>query len=113
MLYPYLGIIVKRSIYNLLIKRWYNKETVRITDLSMTQPLFQDIPIWFEFDSGQRINLNSSVIFEDTTGLYQFLRCRGQRLIAKQIRVNSKFVAVPRFYAPIIFYEKNYRNWQL
>ena len=113
MLYRYLGVLVKRYIYNLLIKKWHNEETARLTDFAMIQPLSQDIPIWFEFDSGQLINLNSSVIFEDTTGLYQFLRCRGQRLIAKQIRVNSKFVAVPRFYAPIIFYEKNYRNWQL
>lgn len=81
------------------------------TDFAIRQPLSPSIPIWFEFDSGKRINLNGDVIIEDITGLYQFLRCRGQRIIAKKINVNSNFV--PRLNAPIVFYEKDYHNWQL
>lgn len=84
-----------------------------LSNLSITRQLPQNIPIWFEFDSGKRINLNSNVIIEDTTGLYQFLRRRGQRTIAKQINVSSRFVLVPRIHPPIVFYERNYRNWQL
>jgi len=41
-----------------------------LSDPSITRKLPQNIPIWFEFNSGQRINLNSNVIIEDTTGLY-------------------------------------------
>ena len=96
-----------------LWKKCRDKRLFLLSDLFITRQLPQKIPIWFEFYSGQRINLSSNVILEDTTGLYQFLRYRGQRLIARQIRVNSKFVSVPRLYAPIIFYEKNYCNWQL
>jgi|SRR5699024_5093136 len=84
-----------------------------LNDFSITQLLPQDIPIWFEFDSGRRIDLNSNVIIEDITGLYQFLRCRGQLIIARQINVNSKFILVPRLVSPVIFYEKDYRNWKI
>jgi|25_taG_2_1085351.scaffolds.fasta_scaffold22865_1 hypothetical protein len=84
-----------------------------LSDLSITRQLPQNIPIWFEFNSGQRINLNSNVIIEDTTGLYQFLRHCGQRTIAKQINVSSRFVLVPRIHAPIVFYERDYHDWQL
>ena len=72
-----------------------------LSDLSITRQLPQNIPIWFEFNSGQRINLNSNLIIEDTTGLYQFLRHCGQRTIAKQINVSSRFVLVPRIHAHV------------
>ena len=104
---------MKRVLDNVFLKKLHNKQTALSTDIAMTQLLPQDIPIWFEFDSGRRIDLNSNVIIEDITGLYQFLRCRGQLIIARQISVNSKFILVPRLVSPVIFYEKDYRNWQI
>lgn len=112
MSYRYLGVVVKRYLNN-FIKKWYNKKIVSLTDFAIRQPLSQRIPIWFEVDSGRRIDLNSNITIEDTTGLYQFLRCRGQHIIARQLNMNSKFVLVPHLNAPVIFYEKDYRNWQL
>lgn len=77
MSYRYLGVVVKRYLNNIFIKKWYNKKIVSLTDFAIRQPLSQSIPIWFEVDSGRRIDLNSNITIEDTTGLYQFLRCRG------------------------------------
>ena len=95
---------MKRYLNNIFIKKLYNKKFASLTDFAIRQPLSQSIPIWFEFDSGRCIDLNSNVIIEDTTGLYQFLRYRGQRIIARQLNMNSKFILVPRLDAPIIFY---------
>jgi len=100
-------------LYARLIKKLLNKETALLTDLAMKQPLYGDIPIWFEFDSGHRINLNGYVIIEDTTGLYQFLRCHGEQIIAKKKTMNSRFILVPRLDTDIVFYEKDYRNWRI
>lgn len=100
-------------LYARLIKKLLNKETALLTDLAMKPPLYGDIPIWFEFDSGHRINLNAYVIIEDTTGLYQFLRCRGEQLIAKKMTIKSKFMPVSRLDTDIVFYEKDYRNWRI
>ncbi len=44
---------------------------------------------------------------------YQFLRHCGQRTIAKQVDVSSRFVPVPHIHAPIVFYERDYHNWQI
>ncbi len=59
---------MKRYLNNIFIKKWY-KKIVSLTDFAIRQPLFQSIPIWFEVDSGRRIDLNSNIIIEDTTAL--------------------------------------------
>ncbi len=70
----------------------------------------QHIPIWFIFESGSRIDLNSHVIIEDPRGLYQFLQFRGQHMLTKQLKNNLKIT--PRVQQPIFFYEKDYRKWR-
>lgn len=55
MSYRYLGVVVKRYLDNIFIKKWYNKKIVSLTDFAIRQPLSQSIPIWFEVDSGKRI----------------------------------------------------------
>lgn len=68
-------------------------------------------PIWFEFESGSRIDINSNTVIEDPLGLYQFLRFRGQRIIVKQAKNKSKVSL--RYQQPIVFYEKDYSRWKL
>ena len=68
------------------------------------------IPIWFEFEGGTRVDLNSPMIIEDPRGLYHFLRCNGQQLIAQQRRFKTQMH--PKL-SPIIFYERDYRKWRL
>lgn len=67
--------------------------------------------IWFEFEFGRRIDLNSHVIMEDPTGLYQFLRVKGQKRIAKQLQI-SRELSLHNLQT-IVFYEKDYRRWRL
>ena len=69
MSYRYLGVVVKRYLNNIFIKKWYNKKIVSLTDFAIRQPLSQSISIWFEVDSGKRIDLNSNITIEDRTGL--------------------------------------------
>lgn len=67
--------------------------------------------IWFEFESGRRIDLSSNIVIEDPLGLYEFLRFRGQGMIDKQLQNKPK--ALSQYHQSIIFYEKDYRNWRL
>ena len=71
----------------------------------------QHYPIWFEFESGRRIDLNSNIVIEDSSGLYQFLLLRGQRMIAKQVQNESRVLS--QYQQSIVFYEKDYRRWRL
>ncbi len=94
--------------------RFLNKTSIKrrqkhSSPMSPAIPNQQHIPIWFEFKSGQCVDINSQVIIDDTTGLIQFLRYQGQRLIAKQIK--AIHVQPKISYPAIIFYEKDYQRW--
>ena len=67
--------------------------------------------IWFEFESGRRIDLTSHVVMEDPTGLYQFLRVKGQKRIAKQLQISRELSL--HNVQTIVFYEKDYGRWRL
>ena len=72
--------------------------------------LHQYEPIWFEFESSNRVDLNSHMIIEDPTGLFQFLRFRGREIIARNIKINCKRTS--RYQQVIVFYEKDYHWWR-
>lgn len=65
--------------------------------------------IWFEF--GRRIDLNSHVIMEDPTGLYQFLHVKGQKRIAKQLQISCELPL--HNLQTIVFYGKDCCRWRL
>lgn len=74
------------GINKLSIRNWQINNPLSSPNTLTTVSLQQHIPIWFEFEPGNRIDLNSHVIIEDPRGLYQFLQYRGQHMIAKQKR---------------------------
>lgn len=48
---------------------------------------------------------------EDPTGLYQFLRVKGQKRIAKQLQISRELSL--HNVQTIVFYEKDYGRWRL
>lgn len=102
-----------------ILVRWFNKKS-KSSPIQLPNPVLQDFlthngyghtPIWFEFECGNRIDLNSNIIIEDPRGLYHFLRSSGQQLIAQQSKHGN--LTSQRLSIPIIFYEKDYRKFRL